>query len=401
MTVAPITFEWTVPAGLPAAGTVRQCFILIPIIPGPTKRAVFFQWSSYAGSGVWSIPEANDPNSQMFCQLGLYVVGIDQGKVLGDNGTYGAYRTEIAAWWDYVKATYGIGPTLSAWLRSRGGMWGNLAADTYNFFDRMAGLAPITDAQSYDPAGIAENYTGDTSNPPAVSDFSAVPSVACPTLPTAAGQSISLLQQNALNDRASAIFLSGIPMYFAYGTADTTVVPSSNILAFQTAYEAAGGTNLQFLEVVGADHATITKTLYQPLIDFMVADNPGATYLTQPILTSPLASAQSIPGGTITVVNQQVTVVDAGTYLVMARAQIQDLSGQAFWIGITQNGALKNEQQTANGTGTQDCVPSLQILNCAAGDVLGCSIYVFGPSTSNYPLTVNGAVTFIQAVLLG
>ena len=401
MAVAPVTFQWTVPAGYPAAGTVRNCFILIPVLPKASKRAVFYQWSSYAGSDVWSIPEANDPNSQMFCQAGLYVVGIDQGVTIGDNGTYGAYRTEIPAWWAYVQTTYGIGPVLSYWGRSRGGMWFNLAADIYNIFDRAAGLAIITDGKSYDPSGIAENYTGDTSDPPAQTDFAAVPSVACPTLPTAAGQPISLLAQNAINDRASAIFLSGIPMYFAYGTADTTVPPATNILAFQTAYEAAGGTNLQLLEVPGADHAVITMTLYQPLIDFMICDVPGETYVTQPILTSSLASAQSIPGGAITAVEQQISITTAGTWLVVSRAQLNDLSDNAFWIVTTKNGALLDEQQTANGSGTQDCVPHIAFVNCAAGDVIGCSIYIFGPTTSSYPLTVNGNVTLIKAVLLG
>lgn len=394
------TFQWTVPPGLPAAGTVRNCFIMIPANPKPSKRAVFYQWASYAGGGAWSIPEANNTTTQMFCQLGLYVVGIDQtvpGGPIG--GSYGAYRTEAPAFMQYVHATYGVALQPSAFLRSRGGFWGNLAYDIPNFFDRIVGAGNITDGVSYDPVGIAESYTGDTSDPPAVTDFNAVPSVACPTLPSAAGNAQSLRQQNTMNDQAAALAASGVPILFGYGTADTVVLPSTNALTFAVNYAAAGGTHLRLFPVPGGSHGDITTNLYQPLIDFMVADDPEQSFMTQPILFSALASAQNIPGQVQTVVNQQVTVASAGTYLAIARAQLQSLSGAPYWIALTRNGAFLDEQQTGPGTGTQDCIPDIKCVDCASGDVLSCVIYVFGAGT--FPLTVNGNVTFLQATKLG
>jgi hypothetical protein len=403
MTTIPITFDWTVPAGLPAAGTVRKCFIMIPMFPHPDKRAVFYQWSAYTGSGVWLIPEPSDPTSQMLCRLGLYVIGIDQGLQIGGayepNGTYGAYRSEIPAFWDYVKAHFGCGPKISAFLRSRGGFWGNLAADTANFFDRMVGVGNITDGVSYDPIGIAEVYTGDTTNPPAVTDFNAIPSVACPTLPTLAGNSRSLLQQNSLNNLAGPIAASGVPMFFAYGTADTTVTPSGNALAFASNYSTAGGTKLTLFPVAGASHADITTTLYQPLIDWMMQDNPGETYVTQPILFDALAATQTIPGGVWTLINQQISVAESGTYHAITSALVEGLSGTAMSIGLTLDGVLINEQQTAPSSGTQQTVPSSFVFNAAAGQVIGSSIYMF--TAGSFPLAVNGNVTFVQAVKLG
>ena len=402
-----ITFQWTVPPGLPSAGTVRNAFIMAPSSPKASKRAVFYEWSEYAGAGAWTIPEINDPTSQMFVQLGLYVIGLDQGN------SFGAYRTEIPAFMAYMHATYGVALQPSAWLRSRGGMWGNLAADTANFFDRIGGVAPITDAQSYDPVGIAESFTGDTSDPPAQSDFAAVPSVACPTLPTASGSLLSLLQQNALNGRAAAIVSSGVPMYFGYGTADTTVAPSSNILTFATNYAAAGGTKLKTLAVAGADHAAITTTLYQRLIDFMVSDNP------EQVMTLPLyskgcpISAQSVagngvvqinlaaqddPNGMINGSNQMVIPVGGGgLWDCRGKAQITLPAGTDFWLALRKNGAITMLQRTmgATNTGPVDGVPVEDAMICNDGDVIDYAVYVF--ATGSFAITINSTTTNLLA----
>jgi hypothetical protein len=410
-----ITFQWTVPAGLPAAGVVRNCFIMIPSSPKASKRAVLYQWASYAGGGVWSIPELSDPNAKMLCQLGLFVIGIDQVVPGGSsNGSYGAYRTEIAAWWSYVQTTYGIGPLLSGWLRSRGGMWGNLAADTPNFFDRLVGLAHITDAQSYDSVGIAMDYTGDTANPPAVTNFDTVPSVGCPTLPTPAGNALSLLQQNALNDRVAAIAASAVPMYFAYGTADTTVAPASNVLTFASNYAAIGGSKLKILAVAGADHATITETLYQPLIDFMVCDNPEQV-MTLPLYSKGcLTAAQSVTGGSETQIhitalddpsgmingsNQMVIPIGGGgLWDFRGRVQIGSLPASTkFWLAVRKNGGNMTLQQTTSCAVTTDtdAIPVMDSFVCADGDVIDYAIYVF--DAVSHGLTVNSNTTLFTA----
>jgi hypothetical protein len=139
----------------------------------------------------------------------------------------------------------------------------------------------------------------------------------------------------------------------------------------------------------------------QQVIDFMVEDEPEATYMTAHVLSSYLAAAQTIPGSAITAVNMSLTIDEAGTYMCLGRLQVTYLDGVPFWIAPTKNGSLQDELQTAAGTGTVDSMPSVRTIDFAAGDVLGYSIYIAGGRVGGYPLSVNGATTFMQATKIG
>lgn len=293
--VAPTirTFDWIVPAGLPAAGTVRKAFIVIPNRPRPRDDAatVLYSYCSLSNNpnnpGAWATPEIGrqatppdgklvsphvyeekeapiaDPNTAAFASAGLYVIGLDQGN------DYGAHRAELPEFVRWMSERYHTAPVVEGWVRSRGGLYLlNLLAEVPTLFDRVGGISPISDGRAYDRYGIAISYTGIQSPLDAFAAFSA-----------AENGAKSIRDLNTPNLKTASMAASHIPVMLAYGTADLVVLPDDNAKQLYSRYVENGGTRMTIIPVPGADYG-LTRRIVPALRDFMLADR-GETSLAE------------------------------------------------------------------------------------------------------------------------
>lgn len=254
---------------------MRKAFIIVPNMPREDAPTVLYSYAAWSGNpnnpGSWSTPEIgrwvappegnwlagvfaekeaplNDPNVAAWSSAGLYVIGLDQGN------DYGVHRSELPAFVSWMSSHYHTAPVVEGWARSRGGMYVlNLLAEMPTLFDRVGGIAPITDGEAYDPYGIAISYTGIADPLTARKAFIA-----------------TMRDRNAPNKRTAALAAARVPIMLAYGTADQVVLPEPNAKAFRSAYVAHGGTQMTLIPVDGADHE-LTKHFVPALRDFMLA----------------------------------------------------------------------------------------------------------------------------------
>lgn len=205
-------------------------------------------WAWYAPV-AGSQPDAN--NAWLFQRLiqnGFWIAGVNVGESYGSP----AGRRIYSAFYDTVRAVYGLNPQACLVAQSRGGlMLYNWAADSGNAVkvSRIASIYPATDLESW--PGL---------------------SIAAPAYGMTASQLLADLPNQNPVDRLAPLAQAGVQLFHLHGDADTLVPLAANSQIVYDRYTAMGGTmTLVVLAGLGhtGDPAYFTN---QPMLDFLLQE---------------------------------------------------------------------------------------------------------------------------------